>query len=63
LTALSALSDSALPGSHEEVSFFCADSNFDDWLAAAPQMRMKRAATTNFARRPPGSVKRRAIAT
>ena len=35
MTASSALTDSALPGKKDDVSFFWADSNFDDWLAAA----------------------------
>ena len=33
-TASSALTDSALPGRNDEVSFFCAFSNLPAWVAA-----------------------------
>src|SRR6187200_3059263 len=61
LTASSDLTDSALPGRNETVSFFCASSNLPaNSPATTAVTRKKTPATTNLARRPAGMVSKRA---
>src|SRR3954468_17618921 len=57
LIAFSALTDSALPGRNEDVSFFCACSNLPPWLAKPAYTTTVTKKTTHLALRPAGTAK------
>src|SRR3954453_12462433 len=57
LIAFSALTDSALPGRNEDVSFFWACSNLPAWLAKPAYTTSVTKKTTHLAVRPAGTVK------
>src|SRR3954466_15452198 len=62
LTASSDLTDSACPGRNEAVSFSWASSNLPAKAAPTKPVRSRKTAkTTNFARRPAGMTRMRAI--
>ena len=63
LTASSDLTDSALPGRNETVSFSCASSNLPEKSPPTSAVTTKKTtATTNFERLPAGKVRKRAMA-
>ena len=52
------MTDSALPGRNEDVSFFCASSNLPPWLANAEKTTNVTAKTIHLAVRPAGRANR-----